>query len=418
MECESGDLLCGGLRFLDQLWLDWPIWLHWAIVLIGKYNGALIGMAGLAFGILQWYWSWESKMFEHLDRLLDKDIHELWEAERRILTIVRQPGPAITVLASKFSEIQLQKLLRHNIWRSVLSAKGTTADKGLDQAIERLKKLHSWTDRRQSFFRSQLAAAHLIKGAIAAERARNIGYSDAERRDLSENAIEEFEAVRSSSSDEIQRLAIECAAEEYLRLGLLEKAHSGFERLETLSPAGTASAIIAQWKQARVMLEKRLNGLPNGGMNAASKIIQTAISALRQPAAADLRGNFQLALMHDDHCHIRMEMANARKVMAESYDSASKYYKNVLDGIRSRRKTTLGKMLFWLSDWWNGARIGELRRDAEKRRDALISRYNNYRAPLVNDPPTSSDGVETVAPNLTREGATEPPAFMLPPPTE
>jgi len=181
--CQWGEAICYYVaphttdgRFVHNLIL---VCAHW----IRDYGGAIGALGGVAFGVLQWYWSWERKMFEQVEVLLKKDDRQLLVAGRQLFTMISEPGPAVAVAGPKFSDAALNEVLRAGNWRSILSftdAK-TEADLRLDKATRGIEKRRKDIREHDKSLVEQLATAHLTRGAIAASRARRKWLSELDK---------------------------------------------------------------------------------------------------------------------------------------------------------------------------------------------------------------------------------------------
>lgn len=379
MSYDLGDMVGDAINSIQNNWHIIPDRIQPLFQFISQHSGAIIALAGLAFGILQWYWSWQTKMFGELERLLDKDDKDLRRAGRQVVEAISRPGPATHIDAPTFSEDAVSRLLQTGTWRNILgiNVSAKAFDSRIERAIERVNQRLIWIERRKSSFDQQLSIAHLIRGAIAAEHAlRTSNHQDKLEFDL--RARESFgEAL---NLDRNNLLAIECFGEQNIRIGDTKAALQSFEDLARLAQTNEARGL-AEWRKAEILFQLRKPHPANRQMIA-------ALQRLPQQHTSDLRSVFRLAHIHELHYKIRLE---ARvQTAANSLQSAEALYLQIVNEINIRRSTIWRRLNLWWLSLWNQDRLQELHNRAS---EAL--RRLGEPVQFENNLPVASMGIPT-----------------------
>ena len=362
---------------------------HW----VRDYGGAIGALGGVAFGILQVYWSWEHKMYDHLSSILDKDNTSLAQIRSVLGRYLLNPGPAVALVATTLSERSLESVFSVRNWRSTLESREpvTIADERIERAINDIRRQKILLKKRSDNFDNQLADALMVKGAVAAARAQSSRSID-EVATNSARAIAAFESILQLDDHKRDLLATEALGLEYFRLERFDGAASIFAKMEQWAIEGhrlygSNSVAIAKWRQAQASF--------GSGQNAAANVQMINADAALLPQLSDVSTDLYLARLHKFHFDIRFEMGlGGNGVLNESYLRAKLRYDLVISRLKAKRDTLWKRFKSQWNNYWNQDRYAEMLEQAEEERSDLEAKSTErgIGVPAAPPNPTSSTG--------------------------
>ena len=229
-------------------------WLQWVSVLQGIWVSAtelvqriadffgvhfekLVGLAGFSFGVWRWWYYRERVLHKRLQEYLAEQDRRLDGARSYVLEAIFRPGPKRRFFADPlFVAAPLRSLLRRRGWDSMLGMGNveTAADRKLRYALGRIERRVEAGTAALAALPRQMAAAHVLKGAIAcarAEQKRNVS----QRVDLDDRALTEFRTALQVLEHGHDPQAKEYEAHQLRKLGHLREALAAYEELEELA---------------------------------------------------------------------------------------------------------------------------------------------------------------------------------------
>lgn len=262
-----------------ELWrrtLDPAIWLL----------SSLLAMVPGGFVIYKWWNYRNSRLPERLALMLAKDEVRLREhARAALLQAVENPSAARAVVSPPIFAVPALKTCIRNIgWAGWINPfPFETADKELGDAIAEIEERLKFCEKSRADCRRQEATAYLVKGAIAAARAKQKASSKELSDRLDRDALNYF--LRALEIDQNDTEALEYLAHQHRILGQHDLALSSFQRLaeltknsggesnlttakayrhigEILEKQHESSGVLRRLEKAKDFLEKALLALP------------------------------------------------------------------------------------------------------------------------------------------------------------
>jgi tetratricopeptide (TPR) repeat protein len=224
-------------------WSDWVAYIQAAWIGLfdfvrrtGKFTGVhfekVIGLAGFSFGVWRWWYYRERVLHKRLQEYLAEQDRRLEGARSYVLEAIFRPGPKRRFFADPlFVVAPLRSLLRRRGWDTLLGMGNaeTVADRKLRYALGRIERRVEAGTAALAALRRQMAAAHVLKGAIACARAER---SAVQRAELDDRALTEFRTAQQVIEHEHDLQAKEYEAHQLRKLGHLREALAAYEQLE------------------------------------------------------------------------------------------------------------------------------------------------------------------------------------------
>jgi hypothetical protein len=342
----------------------------------------LFGLIGTGIGIWRWWESREARLFRQFERMIEGQEAQLVKARSDLIDIMMRPGPGLLIRPPLFAEKALRLILARRRWHSALSipdvAKGVDAK--LQAAIGTGDRKVSAHHKRLAFFRQEIAAAHLIQGALAAARAAKSREAH-ERQRLDQDALDQFRAVLSVPGHKEDLAALELMAHQLRRIdGQSQAAIDAYLALiDTLlkqQASPSRNVLLARAKRSLAIL--RYPTAPRG----AQVLLVEASDSLVEFGPPRDRDLIELAeTVHlDAIARLRLHMTLQGP---QQLSLAQGHYRDLIRSLRSRRKglfrwmTTEGKFA--------GHRVAELRARAQCGLDQVerLMNLNNKRQDLL-----------------------------------
>jgi hypothetical protein len=263
--------------------IDWTGWssglLTWIVgaakngvwQLLTVQNAISLVSTGVA--IWKWWEAREANLFLRFERMIARNEHRLVGARSDLLDVMNRPGPGVLIRAPLFITWKLRAVLQRRNWHPG-SLTGQTVDQQLVRVLSTCDRKVSAHLGRLSYFREQIASAHLIRGALAAGRAAVVR-QEHRRQELDQEALDQFRLVLGTPGHQDDLAARELIAHQLARLNQGELAESEYSRLIELleaQPAAVArNVVLARAKRCLAALR-----YPKGPQNARALLIEAA----------------------------------------------------------------------------------------------------------------------------------------------
>jgi hypothetical protein len=239
MNCGSGDFACWLLSLIAEHGGEASHalkWLPWMQDAVREHIQAIIGLAGLSFGIWKWWYFREQVLHKRLAEYLESEDHRLTQARHEVLEAINRPGPRRSFAEPLFAVKPLQKVLRKKNWDRVVGAPGIEigAEKQLAAALKTLTRRLEVAREQLDQLHAQQATAYLMRGAIASARAGEALYNGSAVR-LDRKALNEFRSLLQVPGHEDDIEAREYEAHQLRRLGLHQQALDAYQQVEEIA---------------------------------------------------------------------------------------------------------------------------------------------------------------------------------------
>jgi len=359
MECGSQDLVCQVLAIFEES----EVLAGGLTDLIGRlgenasgaagalaqflrdYGQALVGLLGFSFGFWRWWRDRERILHERLDKYIKESDGRLETAQQDLLEAVQRPGPGLRFATPLFAEPDLTVVLRERRWdRAPLAVTvARSADAQLSNAISGISRRVEAAAKATASLQKQLAAAHTLRGAIAASVAKNPSQS--------EFALSCFRNALRIPQQKPLVFAKELEAHQLRKLGHLDRAAEAYSELLELTvhlDARQQAILNARAKRYLAEVTQAQKILDYFAKVEASPASQDAINLLKArspdtsaPGALVLRDNFEpyreWDLLESGEVNFFASFASAlrgRTLRASRYlDDANSAYQGVLDDL-------------------------------------------------------------------------------------
>ena len=207
--------------------------LFWRLVeFLIEHSPKLFGAAGFAFGVYKWWYTRESALHKRLQQYIVEQDRRLEHARADVLDAIHRPGPKREFADPLFAVKSLRNILRQRRWHSPFDFGRieTSAERSLDKALIEIEHRLEIAVAALTSLRSQMAGAHMLKGAIAAVQASR--REGSRQIDLDDRALIQFRTVLQVHDYERDVQAKEYEAHQLRRLGHLTESALAYEQLE------------------------------------------------------------------------------------------------------------------------------------------------------------------------------------------
>jgi len=310
MDCGPTDYLCQLSGFLSQWAPGLLDWIKDTFETLRPHLPWLIALVSTTVGIVKWLQSRDSVTFKRLAEIIREDDDRLHHSRSDQLQIISRPGPERTTFDAPLYAVQpLRQVLRQRRWAPVfgLTNPAKRADRRLESALVKLQDQIAWTEARRATLRKQLAAAHLLKGAVASARS---GQVTATERKLQFNraALAEFNYALAVPDNGKGIDAWEHKGHQLRKLNYLDPALQAFQEMEALAtalqPSKQRSLYMARAKKFQAEIHKSNNpAAPN-----ANAALIAAVTTLEPLAPLTGRDLLDQAEIHEMHAAVRFAM--------------------------------------------------------------------------------------------------------------
>lgn len=310
MECGSHDLVCQVLALFEES----EVLASGLTDLIGRlgqnasgiagglaqflrdYGQTVVGLLGFSFGFWRWWRYREVILHKRLEQYIADSDQRLETAQEDLLEAIQRPGPGLRFAAPLFADADLTCVLRERRWdRTPLAITvARSADSQLATAIDRITRRIEATAKANTSLQKQLAAAHTLRGAIAAAVQKTPSQA--------EFALSCFRNALRIPHQRISIFAKELEAHQLRRLGHLDRAAEAYEKLQDLTGNldarqqaiinARAKRYLAEIAQAQKIMTFLDGASPGPGSFDARDLMTSMWSPERSPGALVLRDNF------------------------------------------------------------------------------------------------------------------------------
>lgn len=312
--------------------------------------GSVLALIPGSFAIYKWIYYRYSRLPFRLDDMLRKEERRLKAARSSLLDAIQHPTPLKPFKSPIFVTPRMQHALRRMKWASWWRRRELTeADLALDKALTEINEQMKYWQEHQANYKRQQAAAHLLKGAIAATRGQKETASGGDGDQYHRSALSHF--LQALEIDDMDVEAIEYAAHQHRVLGEFDDARNLYFRLaaltdkpepavaltrarafsfagEMLERAYDATGIAVRLNDAKIALEDALRSLPiharNDFQHAFIHRHLASVENKRRTAQLPLnhcrdaeRIYLDLISRHKDETEARQGLADIRKLRDE-----------------------------------------------------------------------------------------------------
>ena len=338
MDCAQGSIACDvqqwltiaiaglseAIRYgLDQfnLLIDW----------IRSQLKELIAIFSFAFAIWRWWRYRESVLHRRLAEYLAEQDRRLSFARDDMLQAIFRPGRRRTFNEPLFAAKSLRNVLRQRRWDALFDFRSIdkSAEHNLDRALGEIDRRLGLAVAALTSLRSQMASAHMLKGAIAAARASAVR-DGPQQVDLDNRALIEFRTVLQVHDYERDAQAKEFEAHQLRKLGHLAEADAAYEQLEALtawiSDDRARNLTLARAKRQRAQIAQAQTA---GGSDDAKTLIVEGIGLRGQYGPYRDWEGIEQGDTHYVEAYIRRRLGHAR-IEREQLGLAASAYSHIL----------------------------------------------------------------------------------------
>jgi hypothetical protein len=265
MDCAATDYVCQVTVWLDEWAPGVLAWITWAFERLRPHIPWLVALASLSVTVVKWLQSRDSVTFKRLAEIIGEDDARLWQCRYDVLQTYTRPGPdRMTTNAPLYVVRPLRQVLQQRRWIPAFTFGSAMkrADRRLDKALRKLQDQIDWAEKRQRFLRRQLAAAHLLKGAVASARTARTKSHDKQLQ-LNRAALGDFTSALGVPGNDRDIVATEHKGHQLRKLNLLPAAQEEFREMErlagALSSSRNSSLLIARAKKFQAEIEQANN---------------------------------------------------------------------------------------------------------------------------------------------------------------
>ena len=247
MECGAENLACQFIeilrendfatgvlaRYLGQLGDQASGIIGWISWLLREHGEKIVALLGFSFGFYRWWLYREHILHKRLQKYLKSSDERLVRAHDDVLNCLQRPGPRQAVPALPlFADKELRAVLRERRWGHAPVAASVEASTRwqLERAAEKIERRLQAGEEMISSLRSQLAATHLMRGAIAASDRR-----ESHHQESGHVALNAFRSALQVPGHEQNVRAKEYEAHQLRLVGDLASALTAYRELEQIA---------------------------------------------------------------------------------------------------------------------------------------------------------------------------------------
>lgn len=248
-----------------------------------KLIAPVITIASGSYAIVKAYKFAESRLQYRLQDFLDREEKRLKDAREQLRLIVERPAAGRPFRTPMFLVPAMKRVVRELGWGSYfLPPQLPYVDFQIGQSIDQLEKQVKLSSERQDHLVSQLATAHLLKGALlAADASKNHHSGQPDRAGLSA-ALNHFREALKADANDVE--ALEYASQMHVLLGDDLAAEAQLNHLLSLVPPHGKSL-----SRARALRYKAGIASRDGTPRVAASILEDALQALPVQNGANRR---------------------------------------------------------------------------------------------------------------------------------
>jgi tetratricopeptide (TPR) repeat protein len=343
------------------------------------------GVALVTGTIAVWNW-WEGRerrLFRKFEAMIAHNEAELVKSRDDLLDVMTRPGPGVRIRPPLFVAGALRRVLKRRRWHpSSLLPFPQRLDATLERAMTTSTRKVAAHQTRLSLFRSEIAAARCIQGALAAGRAAQASEL-ADQQSLDQEALDHFRAAVALSGHNEDVIARELLAHQVVRTyGNSQQAIEAYETLiEILSTReespGRNNALARAHRYLAIQIYTDTPLIADGHL-------QTAIALMMQFGPPRDRDLLDLAetIYLEGLARLRLGATN---IGPEQLRLARAYYRGLLRHLEARRTG----LFHWMRTrkMYSGHRVRELRQRAEQgeaRVDYALHLFRTDQPELMN----------------------------------
>ena len=349
--------------FLDALWLLLSRAGWWLSDLQARYPQVfspqtLFGLLGTTIAIWRWWEGREANLFRKFEGMIAREEAQLIKARNDLIDVMVRPGPGLLIRRPLFVEGDLLRVLARRKWspRSLFPLRQKRLDGRLEQATKISESKVAAHLQRLSLFRAEIASARLIQGAVAAGRAahENMLFK---RQALDLEAFDRFREVLALPGHREDTTALELVAHQLARMedGDDQRTVDAYQRLVGVllrqEETYARNLALARGKRGLAVLR-----YPNAPARANAEL-GDAISWLMRLGPPRDRDLLELAETVYLSGLVKLRLG-AVVQGPRDLRLAQTYYRNLLRGLRSRRRGLFRWM--YESAGFSGHRTAEL----------------------------------------------------------
>ncbi|MDO9383943.1 MAG: hypothetical protein Q7T86_13890 [Hyphomicrobiaceae bacterium] len=352
MDCGDG-LGCQILTVLTEndftarvllKWIADPTF-GWVSKFLDAHGEKLIGLAGVAFGLVRWWRYRETILHQRFSKYMLESDTRLFGAQTYALQGIQRPGPGEAVAIPLFVEESLCSVFREKRWAHPVFRGNVlgSAEKQLAEGAALIQERLQIAEAGLSSLRHQLATTHLLRGAIKSASA----YDEPHRASNANHAaLTSFKTALQVPGEDRNPIAKELEAHQLRKLDQLPAALACYRQAEEFANAlpdhqdKQLSIARAKRYQAEIIQALASTTLPSGqreflGSRSAYKLLcgdgQNNALALRSPFGP--YRDWELLEQGDTHYLAALVSKNLRyvEVLSQQLSDAKSSYQAVID---------------------------------------------------------------------------------------
>lgn len=304
------------------------------------FFGSLLAIIPGSFAIHKWLYYGRTRLPQRYEEMLRVEEKRLHDARTALRQQIERPESITPFKAPIFLEPALKDALASLRWFRLWQRKDLgTADRKLEVAIGEIRnRLEEWENHRAHQLR-QKAAAHLLRGAIAAanaEKARKRGEdSDQHSRD----ALSHFLAAVAVHDADVE--ALEYAAHQHRLLGEIDEAIALYARMTEHASGPEPEMALSRMRALRYhgeMLERKYDATnKKTHLDAGKALLETALKNMPQAAKGELLEAFTRRWLGSTE-----DKRNTATLWSAEYDKAERIFLDLIRRGRHRQEAEAG----------------------------------------------------------------------------
>ncbi|MET0407727.1 MAG: hypothetical protein ABW006_05105 [Hyphomicrobium sp.] len=273
------------------------------------------------YAIYKSYQYAESRLYFRIQDFLDREEKRLPRARPVLRALVERPGPSRSFESPAFASDELGEAVRELGWgRYFLPPQLGLVEFQLSTAIEQLTKQNEAARRNLHSLKSQLATAHLLKGAMEASRGSTLFPEPKINSEACDRALAHF--MEAFKADRTAFEALEYASLMQLCLGDKEEAEVTLDRLIGLTASQDKSLVRS--RAFRYQAEIAMKATPPTPLIACNRL-KDALRTLPNLHGSDM---LEEAELHEMLAKVQWELGHIRQAPPH-FEIAREIYKRI-----------------------------------------------------------------------------------------
>lgn len=200
--------------------------------LLAQHGEKIVAAASFSFGVWRWWIYREHVLHKRLEEYIKESDERLGPTTTRMMDAILRPGRGVAVAQPAYA-LELNRVLEAGGWRQLFGLGPVEAqtERQLRRALVGLRNRQRTVANASRSLQRQRAEVHMLKGAIAASKARRlVQQKKAGAQDG--RALREFQSALQIATHCRDAEAKECEAFQLFRLGQHNLAETAYEEVE------------------------------------------------------------------------------------------------------------------------------------------------------------------------------------------